>query len=133
MAGILKFKPQYFVLAVILFFIEVLIAVFIDDRFIRPYFGDFLVVILVYCFLRSFIDLPVRTLALSALIFSYIVEALQYFNLVGRLGLQDSKIAKTVMGSSFEWTDLLAYTLGIILVLYVEKVIADRPAKKPIK
>ncbi|MFT5385169.1 MAG: hypothetical protein ACI81W_002574, partial [Saprospiraceae bacterium] len=36
-----------------LFLIEVGIAVFIQDRIIRPYIGDLLVVILIYCFIRS--------------------------------------------------------------------------------
>ncbi len=126
MNSLFKFKGRYFVVAVIIFFIEVLIALFFHDRIIRPYVGDFLVVILIYCFLRAFLNLSVITLALSALIFSYIVETLQYFNILERLGLQNSALARTVMGSSFEWTDLVAYTLGIILVLYVERVTAGK-------
>ena len=130
MNGILKFKGHYFVLALIIFLIEILIALFAHDRIIRPYAGDFLVVILIYCFLRSFINISVIRLAFSALAFSYMIETLQYFNIVGRLGLQDSGFAKTVIGSSFEWTDLLAYTLGIALVLFVEKAIANKLYKR---
>jgi hypothetical protein len=126
MSNTLKFKGHYFILALIIFFIEILIALFVHDRIIRPYAGDFLVVILIYCFVRSFIDTSVIRLAISVLIFSYVVETLQYFNILSRLGLQDSKLAKTIMGSSFEWADLVAYTVGIVLVLYVEKVIAGK-------
>ena len=126
MARLLTFKWPYFLLTVMLFCVEVLIALFIDDRFIRPYFGDFLVVILVYCFLRSFITLLVFTLAMTALLFAYFVETLQYFDVVRKLGLEKSTLAKTVMGSSFEWSDMLAYTLGICLVLYVEHLIATK-------
>jgi hypothetical protein len=133
MNAILKFQFNYFILAVVLFITEVLIAVFVDDRFIRPYFGDFLVVILVYCSLRCFVNLPVLKLALFALLFSYVVEILQYLDLVGKLGLQNSRLAKTVMGSSFEWTDLLAYTLGIIVVLCVEKAISDKTGGRPVQ
>lgn len=133
MSSILKFKGHYFVLAFIIFCIEVLIALFAHDRFIRPYLGDFLVVILIYCFLRSFIDISVVKLALSALLFSFMVETLQYFNILGRLGLQDSRLAKTLMGSSFEWTDLVAYTLGIAFVLYVEKMILNKFFKRSMR
>ena len=38
-----------------LFIVETLIALFVRDAFIRPYMGDILVVILIYCFVRIFI------------------------------------------------------------------------------
>ena len=64
--------------------------------------------------------------AISVLIFSYAVEILQFFNIVNRLGLQNSRLARIIIGSSFEWIDLIAYTAGIILVLYIEKIIAGK-------
>lgn len=116
----LKFQLRYFILAVIIFLTEVVIALFVHDNFIRPYVGDFLVVILVYCFLKSFFNLSVGAAAVSALLFSYLVETLQYFNLIKTLGLQNSGIAKLVLGSSFEWGDIVAYTAGIIIVVLIE-------------
>ena len=47
----LLFRRSYFSFFVLLFIIEVLIALFVNDRLIRPYVGDFLVVILIYCFI----------------------------------------------------------------------------------
>ena len=129
MSGTIKFKGHYLIIALIIFFIEVLIALFVHDRIVRPYAGDFLVVILVYCFLRSFINRSVVRLALSALLFSYVVEALQYVDMLGKLGLQNSKLARVVMGSSFEWIDMVAYTAGIVLVLYIENRIPGNGCK----
>ena len=116
----LRFNRKYFVVAVVIFFIEILIAVFVHDRFIRPYVGDVLVVILIYCFVKSFLDLPVLPTALAVLLFSFAIETLQYYEIVNRLGLQDSTIASTVIGNSFAWIDVLAYIIGIILVLCFE-------------
>lgn len=82
--------------------------------------GDFLVVILIYCFLKSFLNIPVLSTAIAVLIFSYCVETLQYFQLVKRLGLEHSKLARIVIGTSFEWIDMLAYTLGIAFVIFIE-------------
>ena len=48
-----------------LFIVETLIALFVRDAFIRPYMGDVLVVILIYCFVRIFITEPLRGLPLS--------------------------------------------------------------------
>jgi hypothetical protein len=115
-----KFQSKYFFAAAVLFVVEVLIAMYFHDRFIRPYFGDFLVVILLYCFVKSFLDLPVKETAIGVLLFSYLIEICQYFNIVAVIGLQDSKIASTVIGTSFEWIDLLAYTLGVLTIIWFE-------------
>ena len=117
----LKFQLKYFIPAAILFLIEVLIALFVHDNFIRPFVGDVLVVILIYCFIKSFFNLPVIITAIAVLLFSYLIEVLQYFNIVKILGLQNSNVARVVIGTSFEWTDLIAYTLGIALVILLDK------------
>jgi hypothetical protein len=103
------------------FIIEVGIALYVDDTFIRPYFGDVLVVILLYCFVKSFLKLPVATVALFVLLFTFTIEFLQYLNIVEKLGLQNSKLARTVIGTSFSWEDVVCYVVGITIVLAVEK------------
>jgi DNA integrity scanning protein DisA with diadenylate cyclase activity len=125
----IKFQWKYFGLAILLFVVEVLIALYINDSFIRPYFGDFLVVILIYCFLKSFWNARVKTVAISVLLFSYFVEISQYFKIVKLLGLQNSKLANISIGNSFAWVDMLAYTLGILFVLFVEKIMAPKSKK----
>jgi hypothetical protein len=115
-----RFNKTYFFLAVLLFLTEVLIALFLNDDFIRPYVGDYLVVILIYCFCMSFVSVPVWKPALATLLFSYLIETLQYFNLVAMLGLQKSRLANIVIGNSFAWADLVAYTLGIFTVIGIE-------------
>ena len=122
MALPVRFKPSYFLTAVILFFAEVLIALYAHDQIIRPYVGDLLVVILIYCFIKSFVNTPVVSTAIAVLIFSYTLEVMQYFNIVSLLGLQHYPIARIVIGTSFEWIDLIAYTVGIAIVLLGEQI-----------
>ena len=117
----LTFNIKYFVLAILLFVTEVLIALYVHDAFVRPYVGDFLVVILIYCAVRTFINASPLKVAIGVLLFSYTIEILQYFQIVDRLGLSGNVIAKTVIGYGFEWWDLLAYTLGVGFVLLMEK------------
>lgn len=126
----LRFNKKYFVFAFILFVVEVLIALFVRDSFIRPYVGDYLVVVLIYCAIRAVLNAPVIKVAIAVLLFSYTIEVLQYFQIVNRLGLQDNIIAKTVIGYGFEWFDLVAYTLGVITVLALERRNLDN-RKKP--
>ncbi len=118
----LQFNKIYFALAVLLFTTEVLIALYVHDNFIRPYFGDFLVVILIYCFIKAFLNTKVVPTAIFVLLFAFGVETLQYLNLVVILKLENSKIARTVIGTSFEWIDILTYIIGISIVLLVENI-----------
>lgn len=122
----LRFNYLYFSLTVLIFLMEVLIAVYLHDDFIRPYVGDFLVVILIYCFVRSFLQAPVVPVALAVLAFSYLIETLQYFNLVKLIGLEHSRIANIVIGNYFTWADLICYTLGIGFTILVEKIKPSR-------
>ena len=118
-----RFNRLYFTLTLLIFIVEVLIALYLHDDFIRPYVGDFLVVILIYCFVRSFLQAPVVPVALGVLVFSYLVETLQYFNVVKLLGLGHSRLANVVIGNYFTWHDIIAYTLGVGFLILVEKVI----------
>lgn len=114
------FNKKYFIPALLLFLIEVIIAIFIKDRFIRPYVGDFLVVMLMYCAVRSVLNISPVKIAVGVLLFAYIIETLQYFNIVKHLGWEHSTLARTVIGYGFEWFDIIAYTLGVITILIVE-------------
>jgi len=117
----LVFNKKYFAIAVVIFMIEVAIALFVHDSFVRPYLGDVLVVILIYCFLKSFLKLTVVQAAAFVLLFSFTIEFLQYLNIVNALHLENSKIARTVIGTSFSWIDLLTYVIGLAIVIVAEK------------
>ncbi|HEU4551610.1 MAG TPA: DUF2809 domain-containing protein [Chitinophaga sp.] len=118
---IFRFSWKYLLLTLALFITEVLIALYMHDGFVRPYVGDFLVVILVYCFVCTFLQAPVVPVGIGVLLFAYMVEILQYFNMVKHLGLQHSRLANIVLGNHFEWGDMLAYTLGILSILLLQR------------
>ena len=118
--SMIKFSKAYFFLFLTLLIIEVSIAYFLKTGFIRHSFGDFLVVIMLYCLLKSFINIKPLYLALLVLLISFSIEFLQLFNLLEKLELTENKIAKIVLGNTFHINDLVAYTLGIITVLIIE-------------
>ena len=126
----IRFRSTYLIIAILLFLVEILIALFVHDRYVRPYIGDFLVVILIYCFIRSLFNVSVIATAVGTLLFAFLLEALQYFKLVEILGLGNSKFVRVIIGSSFEWVDLLAYTLGILVVILIEWAISFRNIKR---
>lgn len=117
-----RFSGAYFILALILFGIEVWIGLFVHDSIIRPYGGDFLVVVLIYCFVRSFLNTPAVPTAAAVLLFSWAVEISQYFHLIHRIDLENSRTARLLLGTSFSFTDIAAYTLGLLLTVIIERV-----------
>ena len=117
----LTFNKNYFCIAILVFCIEVIIALYVHDNFVRPFFGDVLVVILIYCFVKSFVKLPVATAASLVLAFAFTIEFLQFLNIVEKLHLEKSKLARTVLGTSFCWEDMVCYVAGIAIVIAVEK------------
>lgn len=120
----LTFNKAYLALSVLLFVTEILIALFVHDSFIRPYVGDALVVILIYCLVKSFLNLPVYLVCLVTLAFAYTIEFMQYLKIVETLRLEKSTLARIVLGTSFSKLDLLAYTVGIFIVWITEKRLA---------
>ncbi len=115
------YHKRYFIATIILLLVEISIALFVKDKFIRPYVGDFLIVIFLYCLMRSFLRIPVVIAASSVLLFAFTIELLQYLNLIEILGLQSSGVAQIVLGNHFDWKDIVAYTIGIIFVVSIEK------------
>ncbi|HHM20953.1 MAG TPA: DUF2809 domain-containing protein [Bacteroidetes bacterium] len=124
------FNKKYFKVTLALLATEVFIGFFVKDGLVRPYVGDFLVVILIYCFIKSFWDISPLKAGIGVLVFSYAVEIGQYFKLVKLLGLSHSPLARTIIGTGFDPVDLVTYTLGIALVWGLEKKItATRPCR----
>jgi len=98
----------------------VLIAVFGTSGFIRYHFGDILIVIFIYCFIKSFIRNRMKWLPLAVFLFSVLVEIGQYFNIVERLGLADIAIARVAIGMTFDPWDIVMYFIGFLLLCLFE-------------
>ena len=118
----LTFKPTYFLLTIILFLTEVSIALFVKDKIIRPFVGDVLVVILIFCFLRTFLQMNVFKTAFGVLIFAFSIEILQYFDFVKLIGMENNRIISTALGRTFEWLDFIAYFIGFLLIFFFERI-----------
>ena len=125
-----RLHKGYLLLSLLLLVIEILIAAYLNDSLIRPYGGDFLAVILLYCLIRSFLNTPILRTALVVLLISYLIEISQYFKLADVLGIR-SRVLRILMGTYFTWTDILSYTLGIIFVILLEGVVSRYKQRSP--
>ena len=115
-----KLRMRYAIAFIFLLFIEGLIALFVHDKFIRPYVGDVLVVIVLYCAVRSIIPKKCKLLPLYIFIFAAGVECLQYFHLVQFLGLEKNKFMSVLLGSVFDFKDIICYVVGCLLISLYE-------------
>jgi hypothetical protein len=114
-------KKQYLIATITLFIIELFIGFFVHDKIIRPFIGDLLVVILLYCFVKSIFNITTTKAAIYVLIFAYFIEIMQGLKLVEFIGLSNYKIARILIGTTFSWTDIVCYTIGIAVVIITEK------------
>jgi hypothetical protein len=126
MKQVFRFNAFYFIWTILLLLTEIFIAKYVHDKILRPHGGDFIVVILIYCFIRSFLNTSIKRTAVGVLLFSFLVETMQYFQIVNKLGLEKSTFARTIIGTSFSWIDIIMYILGILTVVLVEYRMAAR-------
>lgn len=109
-----------------IFLLEVLIARFAHDDVVRPLLGDVLVIALIYCVVRGVLALPVRWTVLGVFLFACAIELGQAIQLVARLGLEHNRLARIVIGTSYDPRDFAAYALGAVLVLGGERLAGQR-------
>ena len=111
--SVARLRMGYGLAALLLFVIEVLIALFVRDRFIRPYGGDILVTLLICCVIRVILPRNYRLpIGGGVLLFAVLVEIGQYFGLVYLLGLGHIKFFRILIGTGFSWWDMLCYGAG---------------------
>ena len=102
---------------------EILIGLYVNDNFIRPYIGDVLVTILLCCLVRTIRPKGQRILPLYVFIFATLVEFAQYIEIVKILGLENNRLLSTIIGTSFSHIDLICYGVGCLIFRATEAMI----------
>lgn len=111
-----KKRAAYGIATLFLLIIEVLIALFVHDDFVRPYVGDILVVVVIYTFIRIWVPEKCRLLPLYVFLFAAVIEVLQYFEFVKVLGWEDNRFLRVLLGSVFDVKDILCYAVGAMVL-----------------
>ncbi len=115
-----RWRPGYAVLAAIVLIVEIGIALFVRDRWIRPHGGDVLAVILVYVAVRAVTRWSVGTSVTVALGVAVAVELGQYVGILRMVGLEHVAVVRVVMGTGFDPADFVSYGMGGAIVAVVE-------------
>ena len=121
-----KLRIIYGVSFLLILVIEILIALFIRDKFIRPYVGDMLVTVLICFFVRIFIPEKFSAAPLFVFLFSLVVEIGQYYDFVKLLGLDKNLFLSTLLGRTFSVADIICYGIGCAVFALFDYIIKKK-------
>lgn len=120
MQAINSHRTKYLLIASILFLVCVAIVLFFPSGIIRTFVGDMVIIGLLWSFLKIFLPRLESKYLIGLWLFAVGVEVLQYFNIVEILGLESSRLARIIIGTTFDPWDVLAYSFGAIIVYLFE-------------
>ncbi|MBB4803174.1 signal transduction histidine kinase [Flavobacterium nitrogenifigens] len=90
--------------------------------FIPLWIGDFLYAVMIYFLIRIFLPFKKASIIfLLSLITCYSIEFLQLYQGEWMVELRKTLFGRYVLGQGFLWSDIIAYTFGIITAFIVER------------
>lgn len=107
---------------------EVCIALFVHDSFVRPYLGDVLAVVTVYCGARIIFPQRFAWLSAAVMVLAVGVELLQLTDFSSLFG--EGSFMAVLLGSTFDPHDLLCYAIGGIVCVLCDILIFIRRKSK---
>ncbi len=91
--------------------------------------GDFLYAIMIYFLIRIlFPEKKILYIIITALLICYSIEFLQLYQGNWMIELRKTLFGRYVLGQGFLWSDILAYTFGIVLVSSIERIVLKHKA-----
>jgi len=114
----MKSRVYYFIL---ICFIIILGLLSRKVDFIPLFIGDILYAVMIYFIVRfSLIKSNPKKIAIGSILICYIIEFLQLYQANWIVEVRNTTIGGLIFGQGFLWGDLLAYTFGILFVLFFE-------------
>ena len=92
-------------------------------KYINTYLGDALWAVMIYLFAALLLkDRKPSLIALVSLLFCYLIEISQLYHAPWIDAIRNTRLGGLVLGFGFLWTDIIAYTLGIGVMLAIESI-----------
>lgn len=116
-------KPYILIATSILIFGLIIVFLFSHIFFLRHFLSDVIIVIFMYSFIKVIFPYfhSIKT-AIGVFVFSITVEFLQYLKINSYLRLNPKDLwVRLTLGSTFDPMDLVAYTIGLGAILFIEK------------
>ncbi|RZK81993.1 MAG: DUF2809 domain-containing protein [Pedobacter sp.] len=118
----------------VLIFITIVAGLFSRQILVIPaVVGDVLWAVMMFLIIRFiFINSELKTIALLALVICYFIELSQLYQAPWINNIRENTLGALVLGRGFLWTDLIAYTLGISLSLWVANIFKSDGKQKDV-
>jgi len=111
-------RLSYFILIIFIIILGI-VSRKIDG--IPTFFGDTLYAVMVYFGMRMlFINNSSKMTSVLALVFCFCIEFLQLYRAEWLLAIRRTTLGHYVLGQGFLWSDLVFYTLGIVIVFLID-------------
>lgn len=123
-------RKKYFILTILTMILGLLSRKFMYyiPNLIAPYLGDILWATMVYFGFRFlFPKLNTNICFLIAIIFSFVIEFSQIYQAQWINNIRATLIGSLILGHGFLWSDLVCYTIGILIGCFIDKL---APIKK---
>lgn len=116
-----KYRIPYLIVLLLIIFLGIMSR---KTNLVPLSTGDFLYAIMMYLLIRIiFINKKAYQIAFLSLITCYSIEFLQLYQAGWMLELRKTLFGRYVLGQGFLWTDILAYTFGVLIALLLESLI----------
>lgn len=122
----------YFGLTTTCFIALILIVeLFNNNQLVRGFIGDIIIILQVYFLAKVFYDFHALKLASFTLVVAFTIEFLQYLDFTTYIGVEHNAVARLVFGAVFDPYDLIAYTIGAVLVYIIDTRLIRNITKAP--
>lgn len=114
----------YLVIVIIVVFLGLLSRKFSHyfPELVNLYLGDVLWASMVYFLVRMlFVTLPIKKVAFIAISFCFIIEISQLYHTDWIDSIRRTTLGGLVLGFGFLWSDLIAYSMGVVLGVVVDQ------------
>ena len=92
-----------------------------DIPFVKTYVGDVLWALMVFYGLAFLVNRwPTKAVVLATLLFSFSIEISQLYHAPLIDSLRATRLGGLVLGFSFVWSDLLCYSVGVLIGSFIE-------------
>ncbi|HSD36852.1 MAG TPA: DUF2809 domain-containing protein [Rhodocyclaceae bacterium] len=123
----MTFRPVYLFAAVVIFCVELAIALgYIPGAFVRNSVGDILVIALIYFVIRGASKASCSPALVLSLCAGLAAESLQYFHVADLLGLKRGSALHIALGNTASFADLLMYVIGAALAVCFDMFVLAR-------
>ncbi|WP_296147306.1 DUF2809 domain-containing protein [uncultured Flavobacterium sp.] len=115
----MKIRIRYFLIICLIIILGLLSR---KTDFIPLFIGDILYAVMIYFIIRFLLlKSSSKNIATISILICYTIEFFQLYQADWIVGIRNTTLGHLILGQGFLWSDLVAYTFGILISYFLEK------------